>query len=88
MTTIVLGSGIAGISAGYHLKNTGDIPVIFEKNDDWGGLCGNFEINGFRFDKFVHFSFAQDEYIVNIFNNSCKFLGIYHFHQIIIMEYG
>lgn len=74
MTTIVLGSGIAGISAGYHLKNTGDIPVIFEKNDDWGGLCGNFEINGFRFDKFVHFSFAQDEYIVNIFNNSCKFL--------------
>ncbi len=74
MTTIVLGSGIAGISAGYHLKNTGDIPVIFEKNDDWGGLCENFEINGFRFDKFVHFSFAQDEYIVNIFNNSCKFL--------------
>lgn len=70
MGTVILGSGIAGISAGYHLEKQGEKVVIYEKNNDWGGLCGNFTINGFRFDKFVHFSFAQDEYIVNKFKES------------------
>ena len=31
---IILGSGIAGISAGYHLSKKGEKPVVFEKNDD------------------------------------------------------
>ena len=70
MTTLVLGSGIAGISAGCHLKTQGEQVVIFERNSDWGGLCGNFTIDGFRFDKFVHFTFAPDEYTKNIFENS------------------
>lgn len=58
---VILGAGIAGISAGYHLKKAGFSSVIYEKDDDWGGLCGNFTINGFRFDRFVHFSFAPEE---------------------------
>ena len=70
MTTIVLGSGIAGISAGYHLQKQGDSVVIYERDNDWGGLCGNFTIDGFRFDKFVHFSFAPDDYTRNIFEES------------------
>ena len=67
---VVLGAGITGISAGHHLRLNGEDVVLYEKNDDWGGLCGNFTIDGFRFDKFVHFSFAQDEYVVNTFRNS------------------
>lgn len=74
MGTIILGSGIAGISAGYHLEKAGEHAVIYEKDSDWGGLCGNFTIEGFRFDKFVHFTFAQDEYISNIFKNSSDLL--------------
>ena len=74
MGTIILGSGIAGISAGYHLEKAGRHAVIYEKDSDWGGLCGNFTIEGFRFDKFVHFTFAQDEYISNIFKNSIELL--------------
>ena len=70
MGTIILGSGISGISAGYHLKKAGEDAVIFEKNNDWGGLCGNFTIGGFRFDKFVHFSFAQDKYVVDKFKEA------------------
>ena len=58
---VILGAGIAGISAGYHLKHKGIDSVIYEKDNDWGGLCGNFSIDGFRFDRFVHFSFATDE---------------------------
>ena len=65
--TIILGSGIAGISAGYHLKQKGINTVIYEKDNDWGGLCGNFEIDGFRFDRFVHFSFAPNEYQQKLF---------------------
>lgn len=60
MSTVILGSGIAGISAGYHLKQKGIPSIIFEKDNDWGGLCGNFTIDGFRFDRFVHFSFAPN----------------------------
>lgn len=67
---VILGSGIAGISAGYHLKQKGENSIIFEKDNDWGGLCGFFEINGFRFDRFVHFTFTKDEYIANIFEKS------------------
>ncbi len=67
---LILGSGIAGISAGYHLKQNGQSSVIFEKDNDWGGLCGNFSIKGFRFDRFVHFSFTKDEYIADIFEKS------------------
>ena len=70
MGTVILGSGIAGISAGYHLEKSGEKVVIFEKDNDWGGLCGNFTIDGFRFDKFVHFTFTDDPYIKGIFEKS------------------
>lgn len=67
---VILGAGIAGISAGYHLKQKGIDSVIYEKDNDWGGLCGNFTIDGFRFDRFVHFSFATDENDKSLFATS------------------
>ena len=71
--TLILGSGIAGLSAGFHLQQEGTLGapvIIFEKDNDWGGLCSNFTIDGFRFDRFVHFTFAKEQYIQNIFNTS------------------
>ena len=70
MGTVILGAGIAGLSAGFHLKKVNQSCVIYEKTDDWGGLCGNFTINGFRFDRFVHFTFTDDPYIKGIFEAS------------------
>lgn len=70
MDTVIIGSGISGISAGYHLQKRGEKIVIYEKDNDWGGLCGNFTIDGFRFDRFVHFTFADEEYIRNLFEES------------------
>ena len=32
-----------------------------------GGLLDNFNIDGFRFDKFIHLSFAKDDYVNDIF---------------------
>lgn len=67
---VILGAGVAGISAAYHLRQKGFNPVIYEKDSDWGGLCGNFTINGFRFDRFVHFTFAPDEQTSSLFEAS------------------
>lgn len=70
MGTKIIGSGIAGLSAGYHLKKNGESVILYEKDNDWGGLCGNFTIDGFRFDRFVHFTFTDDPYIKGIFEKS------------------
>lgn len=67
---IILGAGISGISASFELKNNNIDSIIFEKNNDWGGLLDNFQINGFRFDKFIHLSFSQDDYVNSIFDKT------------------
>ncbi len=70
---VILGAGIAGISAGYHLRLNNRKCKVFEKNASWGGLCDNFTIKtGFRFDYFVHFSFTKDDYVKKLFSESCS----------------
>ena len=70
----ILGAGIAGIAAGYHLSQRGIEHTIFEKNNSWGGLCDNFSIGeGFLFDKFVHLSFTKSEVVKNLFQNNTAF---------------
>ena len=73
---MILGAGIAGLGASYALHQRGEQSVIFEKDDTYGGLCGNFIIEGFRFDRFVHFSFSQNEQVQSIFQASSP--EIYH----------
>ena len=70
--TVILGAGISGISAAYHLGLEGFDATIYEKDNEWGGLCGNFTIDGFRFDKAVHLSFAKSEYVQELFNKSTE----------------
>lgn len=71
-TIIVLGAGIAGLGAAYKLKQNNQSCTILEKDDMYGGLCGNFTINGFRFDRFVHFSFAKDEGVIQILKEGAE----------------
>lgn len=70
--TIILGAGISGLGAAYSLRQKGESPLVLEKNETYGGLCGCFTIDGFTFDRFVHLSFAKDERVLNIFNTSAK----------------
>jgi len=67
---LILGSGIASLSAAYYLRNKGYTPIILEKDKTYGGLCGNFIIDGFEFDRFVHFSFAKDDEVNRVFSLS------------------
>lgn len=72
--TIVLGAGISGISCSYHLTQKGIENIVFEKDNDWGGLCGNFQIEGFRFDKAIHLSFTNNEHVKELFSKSCEYI--------------
>ena len=70
---VILGAGVSGLSSGYHLKLKGIDSLIFEKNQSYGGLCDNFTIDGFRFDKFVHFSHTQNNYVLKLFSQSSDY---------------
>jgi len=64
---VVLGGGIAGISATYHLYGLGDKAICYEANSEAGGLTSNFTVDGFRFDKAIHLSFTSNEYVQQLF---------------------
>ena len=49
-STIIIGSGIAGIATALHLRAAGVEVDVFESNDYPGGKLHAFEINGYRFD--------------------------------------
>ncbi|WP_271811989.1 protoporphyrinogen/coproporphyrinogen oxidase [Clostridium beijerinckii] len=63
---VVLGGGIAGIACTYFLDNKSC--TIYEKDDDYGGLCGSTQINNFTFDKGLHLSFAKSSSVRGIFD--------------------
>lgn len=74
---VVLGAGIAGLSAAYHIKKELQKEVVvYEKTNDWGGLCGGFYLdspNGkFWFDTLPHLSFAKDKYVQDFFAASSE----------------
>jgi protoporphyrinogen oxidase len=58
---VVLGGGVAGISAAWHAGRVGHEAVIFEAKERWGGLLDHFKIDGFRFDNAVHFAFSGND---------------------------
>lgn len=87
---LILGAGLAGLGASHALRLKGEESLVLEKRDTYGGLAGNLAIDGFRFDRFVHFSFAQEkevndiflsnEYITHIPNPSNIYNGIWVKH--------
>lgn len=56
---VILGAGLAGLSAAYHL---GADYEIYEKESEVGGLCRSKYVNGFVFDYAVHILYSRDEY--------------------------
>ena len=68
---LILGAGIAGLGAAYALHKDGQSSLLVDKNSTYGGLCGCFEINGFRFDRFIHLSFSENDKVCAIFHSSC-----------------
>jgi len=65
---LILGAGISGLGASHTLREKGIKCVILEKDNTYGGLCSSFEIDGFRFDRFVHLSFSTIKEVNDIFD--------------------
>ena len=70
---LILGAGIAGISAAYHLQKMGHRPVIYEASSRPGGLLDNFVVDGFRFDNAIHLSFATESEVREVFDQTQYF---------------
>lgn len=51
---VVIGGGIAGLNAGIELLQKGHKVTIIEKNDNVGGLCSGYDVNGFYIDACIH----------------------------------
>jgi protoporphyrinogen oxidase len=62
---LIIGAGLAGLSAGYHLGQTDHI--IVEAEDRVGGLCKSFLVDGFHFDctgHLIHFRTPEGREII------------------------
>ena len=51
---VILGGGIAGLNSGIELLQKGHKVTLIEKNDNVGGLCSGYDINGFYIDACLH----------------------------------
>jgi protoporphyrinogen oxidase len=60
----ILGAGLAGLSAAYHL---GDGYRVLEREAEPGGLCRSVEKSGYVFDIAPHILFTRDEYARGLF---------------------
>lgn len=70
MAMMILGGGVAGISAAYHAQQVNMQYQLYEARASLGGLLDNFAVEGYRFDHAVHLSFTQSEYVRSIFDQT------------------
>ena len=57
---VIIGGGLAGLSAAYHLAE--HEPIVFEKESAIGGLCRSFTQDGFTFDCTGHLIHLKNPY--------------------------
>lgn len=67
---VILGGGLTGISAAYHLEQAGFYDyVMYEKESEAGGLCRSVNKDGFTFDYTGHLLHINDDYLDNFVDN-------------------
>jgi protoporphyrinogen oxidase len=60
--TIIIGAGLAGLSAGYHAKQQNLEYELYEADSRVGGICQTIERNGFLFDYSGHLLHLKEPY--------------------------
>ena len=58
---VVIGGGLAGVSAAHHLQEYD--PILFERESSIGGLCRSFTKDGFTFDCTGHLIHLKNPYV-------------------------
>ncbi len=63
---LILGAGLAGLSAAWHLQRQGYDCQVFEQETEVGGLCRSKRVNGFTFDCDGHLLHFKHNYTLNL----------------------
>ncbi|MFC1649249.1 FAD-dependent oxidoreductase [Patescibacteria group bacterium] len=64
----IIGAGITGLSAAYHLSKAGHRVTVIESSDSMGGLAAGFQSSNWEWslDKHYHHWFTNDDHILNL----------------------
>lgn len=60
MRVVIVGGGIAGLSAAYRLTRAGHQAIVFEKEPELGGLTRSFDFGGHYLERYYHFICLTD----------------------------
>jgi UDP-galactopyranose mutase len=69
MKVAIMGAGLSGLSAAYHLEKKYE---IYEAESEAGGLCRSVKEKGFVIDYGPHLFFSKDEYVRNFIDDLLK----------------
>jgi protoporphyrinogen oxidase len=69
---IILGAGLSGLSAAWHLQKKGMEAIILEKESEVGGLCRSKKLNGFIFDYDGHLLHFRHSYTFDLVQRLLK----------------
>ncbi|MFA5411261.1 MAG: FAD-dependent oxidoreductase [Candidatus Omnitrophota bacterium] len=64
--TVILGAGLSGLSAAWHLQKKRIDCLVFEKESEAGGLCRSKRLKGFTFDHDGHLLHFRQRYTFNL----------------------
>lgn len=79
---VIIGAGLTGLSAAYHLEQNGICDYqIFEKQDRPGGLLRSFSQDGFTFDFTGHLLHISDDYFRNFINTITSLDSFLHIRR-------
>lgn len=68
--TVILGAGLCGLSAAYHMEEQGEEDyIILERNPEVGGLARTETYDGFSFDHSIHILYSRDPYAQDLICN-------------------
>ena len=85
---LILGAGLTGLSAAWHLQKKGIECLIFEKESEVGGLCRSKNINGFTFDYDGHLLHFKHRYTFNLIKDLLRNNLLEHKRSAWIYSYG
>jgi protoporphyrinogen oxidase len=66
MSVVIIGGGVAGLSAAYRLTQAGHQVTLFEKESELGGLARSFKIGHQYLERYYHFICLNDEPLLGL----------------------
>lgn len=90
---VIIGGGIGGLNAGIELLQKGHRVTIVEKNNNVGGLCTGYDVDGFYIDACIHWLMGtqKENSLYKIWNNIDAFnddVKMIQLNNFIIVDYN